>query len=197
MTSSVQAVLKSHLSTTFQDVADEVVRELGLDARDVENERTLRRRVYDVLNVFVAMGLVLKEGKSIRYREGRGSTESSVSSTGLEDKVHSMELDLIGKIRILVGWQLIISRNRRLSRPRVTIPVARTLFVGFKQISDQCYDHTSNGHRVIVHSESPPTIYSPLEVIDKMDFTPEERCAVVNQNPSLKAIIPIMFPDIC
>jgi hypothetical protein len=198
MTSSVHTVLKSQLATTFQEVADQVVRELGLDPRDVENERTLRRRVYDVLNVFVAMGLVIKEGKSIRYRPSETLFRRTVSSANLQDKeirIRSLELDLIGKSRILVGWELLISRNRSLPRPTVTIPVTKTLFVGFKSASDGCYDQALDGHKITVHSESPPDLFSPLEVIDKLNFTLEDRYSIINQHPTLHALIPLLFPD--
>eukprot|EP00727_Mastigamoeba_balamuthi_P010613 m51a1_g6174 hypothetical protein (440) ;mRNA; r:12065-13745 len=65
--------------TTYNEVADELVAEGGLSSQESSNgaagattgsaaaDQNIRRRVYDVLNVLIALGVITKEKKSIRW----------------------------------------------------------------------------------------------------------------------------------
>ncbi|CAM9388472.1 unnamed protein product, partial [Chrysoparadoxa australica] len=58
--------------TTYNEVADELVKEFA-EGRGVEggveyDEKNIRRRVYDALNVLMAMDIISKQKKEIRWR---------------------------------------------------------------------------------------------------------------------------------
>jgi len=58
--------------TTYNEVADELVAELQKmaaegQAEGMGNNKNIRRRVYDALNVLMAMGIITKEKKEIRW----------------------------------------------------------------------------------------------------------------------------------
>ena len=59
-------------TTTYNEVADELVGELT-DPRCTSptdqqyDQKNIRRRVYDALNVLMAMNIIFKEKKEIRY----------------------------------------------------------------------------------------------------------------------------------
>ncbi|CAG0923643.1 unnamed protein product, partial [Notodromas monacha] len=60
-------------TTTYNEVADELVLELSDNQISVEqasnrfDQKNIRRRVYDALNVLMAMGMITKEKKEIRW----------------------------------------------------------------------------------------------------------------------------------
>mmetsp|Transcript_29608 Transcript_29608/g.48854 ORF Transcript_29608/g.48854 Transcript_29608/m.48854 type:complete len:276 (+) Transcript_29608:91-918(+) len=59
--------------TTYNEVADELVREVLAERSDTEprgkyDEKNIRRRVYDALNVLMAMDIISKEKKEISWK---------------------------------------------------------------------------------------------------------------------------------
>ncbi|KAH9141131.1 hypothetical protein LEN26_005250 [Aphanomyces euteiches] len=64
-----QKVEEKHV-TTYNEVADELVHEFVTmrPADSVYDEKNIRRRVYDALNVLMAMDIISKEKKEIRWR---------------------------------------------------------------------------------------------------------------------------------
>ena len=72
--SKVCQKVKAKQKTTYNEVADELVREFasnfastGLDEQSYD-EKNIRRRVYDALNVLMAMDIITKEKKEIRWK---------------------------------------------------------------------------------------------------------------------------------
>ncbi|OQR80753.1 transcription factor Dp-1, partial [Thraustotheca clavata] len=64
-----QKVEEKHV-TTYNEVADELVHEFVTmrPSDSVYDEKNIRRRVYDALNVLMAMDIISKEKKEIRWR---------------------------------------------------------------------------------------------------------------------------------
>ncbi|KAH7867137.1 hypothetical protein Vadar_029315 [Vaccinium darrowii] len=65
--------------TTYSEVADEIVAEFtesnnSAVSLDKVEEKNIRRRVYDALNVLMALDVIVKEGKEIRWK-GLPSTD--------------------------------------------------------------------------------------------------------------------------
>ncbi|KAI8906213.1 E2F/DP family winged-helix DNA-binding domain-containing protein [Powellomyces hirtus] len=56
-------------ATTYNEVADELVDEFTIQARNADSfdHKNIRRRVYDALNVLMAMGIIAKAKKEIRW----------------------------------------------------------------------------------------------------------------------------------
>jgi transcription factor Dp-1 len=58
--------------TTYNEVADELVSEYtNPDSPRIspdQDEKNIRRRVYDALNVLMAMGIILKDKKDIQWK---------------------------------------------------------------------------------------------------------------------------------
>ncbi|KAJ3168397.1 hypothetical protein HDU87_001161 [Geranomyces variabilis] len=56
-------------TTTYNEVADELVDEFTTQARNADSydHKNIRRRVYDALNVLMAMGIIAKAKKEIRW----------------------------------------------------------------------------------------------------------------------------------
>jgi hypothetical protein len=158
------------------------------------SERTVRRRVYDVLNVFVAAGFIQKEGKRILCGRDTDSRVPSRSES-IRETVESRQTALADKVRLLVGWRLVIERNRRLPRPLKAVPLLHTLFVGFAHCRGGGYDQGLDGRSIAIHAESQPLFFSPTEVIGKMGFTRQQQIAALSDFPELQTMVPKLFPE--
>jgi transcription factor Dp-1/transcription factor Dp-2 len=69
-----KAVLQMR-NTTYKLVADRLIKELSLNPvlDNRENEETnVKRRVYDALNVLIAVGVIRKDGRAIVSEKGFG-----------------------------------------------------------------------------------------------------------------------------
>jgi hypothetical protein len=190
----VFTVLKEHSGLSSQAVADSVIRELGQEIVDGLSDRTLRRRIYDVLNVFLAAGIAVKEGKALIWKDIGLRRSPSSRPEVLRAAIRMRAIELADKVQIYTSWRLIIERNKREGRRDLTVPVAQTLLVGFRVCSGD-YNHDFNRRRIEVLGKTPPLIYSPLEVITKLGFTREQRKAVLLATPQLGEIIPLAFPE--
>ncbi|KAH7857705.1 hypothetical protein Vadar_015568 [Vaccinium darrowii] len=76
---SVASGLESKGRTTYSEVADEIVAEFtesnnSAVSLDKVEEKNIGRRVYDALNVLMALDVIVKEGLEIRWK-GLPSTD--------------------------------------------------------------------------------------------------------------------------
>jgi hypothetical protein len=60
--------VKDKGKTTYGEVADELVHESSQGIEGTVDEKNIRRRVYDALNVFTALHIISKEKKDIQWR---------------------------------------------------------------------------------------------------------------------------------
>ena len=71
LTRQVCEKVKSKRTTTYREVANELVKEAvaagGGDEGSTGESKTVRRRVYDALNVLMAMGIIVRDKKEIRW----------------------------------------------------------------------------------------------------------------------------------
>jgi hypothetical protein len=195
MASIVLDVLRTTEPLSFEVVADAVLARLGDDPRQVTDDRTLRRRVYDVLNVFMAAGIVLKEGRSLMWTglPARPSGGRSGPSS-LRTAVRMHEIALIDKITIYIAWRLVLNRNRTRPRPAIAVSVHRTIFIGFRTSVGGC-DESFDGRKIELHANAPAQFFSPMEAIANMGFTRDQKKAVLLTVPKLRDAVPIMFPE--
>jgi hypothetical protein len=190
----VLTVLKTHDPLSFQAVADAVVHEVGGDPSIGNNERTLRRRVYDVLNVFLAAGIAAKQGKTLVWIRTHIRPSANSVPQSLYASIQMREIELIDKISIFVTWKLLMDANRTRPKPPIAVPVWKTLFVGFRTCSGG-YDGKFDRRKVMIHAQSPPLFFSPLEVIAKLGFTRDQKKAILLAERQLQDAVPIMFPE--
>lgn len=66
--------VKEKVTTTYNEVADDLVREFTAQQNSINSpladqydQKNIRRRVYDALNVLMAMNIISKEKKEIRW----------------------------------------------------------------------------------------------------------------------------------
>lgn len=103
----VCGIVESKGRTTYNEVADELVAEFSnTDFPHVSSdqpqydEKNIRRRVYDALNVLMAMGIILKDKKSIQWK---GLPSSDVGN--------------VADLKV-AGLYNLVSRNEQLSQEK-------------------------------------------------------------------------------
>lgn len=112
--------------TTYNEVADELVAEfadpnnnLGSPDQQQYDEKNIRRRVYDALNVLMAMDIISKDKKEIQWR---GLPQTSLSDieelkterAGLRSRIEKKAAYLEELEEQYVGLENLIQRNEKL-----------------------------------------------------------------------------------
>ncbi|KAI3955880.1 hypothetical protein MKW98_006240 [Papaver atlanticum] len=107
--------------TTYNEVADELVAEFSTPTPDNPHnfeEKNIRRRVYDALNVLMAMDIIYKdENKEIIWRglPGAGSGEDlKAQRLGLRNRIANKAAHLQELEEQFVGLQNLIQRNEQM-----------------------------------------------------------------------------------
>jgi hypothetical protein len=147
------------------------------------------------LNVFLAARLISKDGKVIVWNRSRRTSPTNATSASLIEKVRMKQIQLMDKITVYVKWKLLIERNINRSKPELTVPVWRTIFVGFTQCQGGSYKLGIDRKKVEIRADSIPIFFSPLEIMGTFQFTDKEKLAVLKRMPYLRSAIPYVFPN--
>jgi hypothetical protein len=128
-------------TTTYNEVADELVRQVVADRQREDpagkfDEKNIRRRVYDALNVLMAMDIIYKEKKDISWRglPAAGSTTAANAAgrdlDGLRKEAEYRAYQLDQKREALrealvqqVCFRNLVQRNQRRGPPEEKIPL--------------------------------------------------------------------------
>ncbi|KAI3964557.1 hypothetical protein MKW92_025408 [Papaver armeniacum] len=112
--------------TTYNEVADELVAEfsdptnsLGSPDQQQYDEKNIRRRVYDALNVLMAMDIISKDKKEIQWKGLPRTTvhdveELKAERAGLRSRIEKKAAYLQELEEQFVGLQNLIQRNEQL-----------------------------------------------------------------------------------
>jgi hypothetical protein len=169
-------------ATTFPAAADFILQEIQADKGD---ERTIRRRVYDILNVFLACDFIEKSKAAIQLKSPRLQTVAHVPG---QEAVEAKRRELGRKLHMLVLYRCIISRNRHIHRPPGSVHLS-SIFVAFPRSERGTACRSLDGKSLEVSSDAAPMYFSPMDVMDKLSFSLEER----NQAIRAIGIDPVKF----
>lgn len=113
--------------TTYNEVADELVAEFvnagivgsgdGEDGEVQYDEKNIRRRVYDALNVLMAMDIITKEKKQIQWRGLPTNTQQEEARMHMElasreDRLNKKRLHLQELLTQQISFKNLIKRNK-------------------------------------------------------------------------------------
>jgi hypothetical protein len=168
--------LRLSRGTTFPAAADYVLQQMRSDLHD---PKTIRRRVYDILNVFLACDLIEKSKAEIRLKSlPSASIQSSFAHSPGYDSMSNKKHELTKKINMLVLYHCVINRNRCVERPAGTFQLS-VIFVGFDASDNGTTRRSLDGKSLVVASDSPPVFFSPMDVLEKLTFSSDERRQVI------------------
>jgi hypothetical protein len=171
LASKVLQHLQLSQATTFSAAADYVLQEIQADKDD---KLTIRRRVYDILNVFLACDFIEKSRSSIQLKRPR--TPTLTRDPGHEAKRH----ELARKFHMLVLYRCIINRNRNVHRPPWSVHL-NAIFVGFPRSERGMACRSLDGKSLEVASDAAPMYFSPMDIMDKLSFSLEERNQAIRE----------------
>jgi hypothetical protein len=170
---------------TFIDVATFV--NGVMSASGDKGTRGLRRRVYDVLNIFLAVGIISRDGKKIHFIGGAMLPSDGVlfPATPQVDKTSrprerreaappptgERKCKFLARLRDAVALRCLVARNRAegvcVRGPR-SLPIGATLIVSLPRGTPR-----SGWSFRVCGGE--PRVHSPMEIVRLMVFTREER----------------------
>lgn len=189
LSSKIFSIMKAQQKTTFSEVADIILNE---NRDQVIEERTLRRRVYDILNVLCAANMITKDEKKIYFHSpemlGKSMAYTDTYKQA-QDRVTMKQSDLMEKVRQLLFYKLLINRNKKTQRREQTVQLP-TILIGFSNVSNGDISKSLDGKSLEVTSASPPQFFSPLNVYDAIGFSLEEKAAVIR---SIEPLAPLEY----
>jgi hypothetical protein len=198
MSSLVLSTVQTNRVTSCAKIADEIVNLLSQTNPEAKNnQRTITRRVYDVLNVFAAAGLISKTDTEVRFQPGAGPAkriEIIEQMRVIKSRIALKEAGLIERAQLHVCFGLLIERNhgRQLPVPAFALPL---LFVGFVDIGQGEVIRVLNGSKLEISARSAPKFFSPMEVFERMNFGTENRIRMLRKTPAIAPLESLVFPD--
>jgi len=139
-------------STTYNEVADDLVREIGLEMGKFDH-KNIRRRVYDALNVLMAIDIIRKDKKEIRWLGLPNETADDLRTleaekAALQQRIAEKSRSLREILRRCIALRNLIDRNAiadtpstgvtdRLGLPFILISAARDCHVHCEMLEDR------------------------------------------------------------
>ncbi|CAG9464614.1 unnamed protein product [Pedinophyceae sp. YPF-701] len=130
-------VLVDKRTTTYNEVADELVKELTAEPSSQFEEKNIRRRVYDALNVLMAMDIIRKERKMIHWR-GLPNESAQTSRDEYRAKievslrqVNQKRHELNGLTDTYRAMRALVARNSKLAQGANAVPREQCLSFPF------------------------------------------------------------------
>lgn len=126
--------VKEKGTTSYNEVADELVLEESEDAGDSVNgscdQKNIRRRVYDALNVLMAMNIISKEKKEIKWLGLPTSSvqeceEIEIQNQQTRKRIEEKQQQLRELVLKHVSFKSLIERNKNLEK-RGIVPSANS-----------------------------------------------------------------------
>eukprot|EP00536_Pseudo-nitzschia_multiseries_P015166 jgi/Psemu1/291867/fgenesh1_pg.833_\ len=115
-------------TTTYNEVADELVKKVIAERKEEDptgtfDQKNIRRRVYDALNVLMAMDIISKEKKEITWKGLPSAAKQDMES--MEAEIEERERQLAQKKELLrdvliqqVCFRNIVQRNHRVEKAK-------------------------------------------------------------------------------
>ncbi|CAJ1954641.1 unnamed protein product [Cylindrotheca closterium] len=124
--------VKEKGTTTYNEVADELVQKVLSERSDEmkgkDDEKNIRRRVYDALNVLSALDIITKEKKDITWNGLPTAKKQDLQQ--MKDEIAQRERQLQEKKQVLkellvqkVSFHNLVNRNSHSAMPRDHIPL--------------------------------------------------------------------------
>ena len=172
-------------STTSEDIATCIIEKLTFQHPGLKD--TIKRRIYDVINVLSAAGVIDKVGKQIIY-QGTSPffksipVNSSVLSENDINRIKNKEKLLESKIALLTLFKALIQRNFKIPEPenRIKLPA---ILVGVKEPSSTILKHPLVRTEVEFTSKEPMVFLAPSDVLMKINLPKESIKAFLDASP--------------
>ncbi len=177
----VKEVVSKRVFTSYKEVADEMIKDMELTGpENVKEEKNVRRRVYDALNVLIAAGAVEKNGRAItwnRYFDQKTVSRKPgkvVKSNEIQRNIQEKKEKLREILKKSDAFRNLLSRNAKERQHSKAIPMPFVIVAseGENQNSEKGMEVTMEFDAGTCKSElkfkNEFKIYGDLEILVKL-----------------------------
>ncbi|CAG9319375.1 unnamed protein product [Blepharisma stoltei] len=162
----VKDIVERQGSTSYKSVADELLSELNIPTTATKDEKNIRRRVYDALNVLIAADVLCKNGRFVEIKHKNKENFSCDSESVIEKRKILQEL--VEKVGSMKG---LINRNMKKSKPQAILKVPFVVLLTDSPIERDLkleMKVSSRGIDANVKFDKPFEVLTSYEVITKL-----------------------------
>jgi hypothetical protein len=165
-------VMKEVTTATSEDLATLTVRRLKISGVGTTGEETIRRRIYDVINVLSAAGVIDKVGKQLVWHGSRPSLPPIPSATpGMtpsDSRILSKEKCLRDKMTLLILYKALVHRNFVRRVVPDTAMFFPAIIIAVRGKSEDMIKQFSNQWELEIRTSPEITFFSPKDILAKI-----------------------------
>eukprot|EP00042_Codosiga_hollandica_P046518 m.490288 g.490288 ORF g.490288 m.490288 type:complete len:513 (+) comp57249_c1_seq1:316-1854(+) len=193
--------VKDKGTTTYNEVADELVLEqdgeIEPDSNDAHAPKNIRRRVYDALNVLMAMNIIAKDKKEIRWIGLPTTSQQEFerleeSKKRIQERISKKREHLYDLVLQQIAFKNLIARNEARQLPEgATMQLPFIVVNTDKDTIIEC-QMTEDKSEYFFDFSAPFEIHDDIEILKRMGLTYglESGKATLDQLAEAKKLIP-------
>ena len=193
LSSIVLSIIRNKQISTFNEIADLVISSQNL-FNDNLIQTTIRRKIYDILNILLATGIIQKENKQIFFKPLQ-PFQIPESEIPLLQKCEYLQNILITKIKTLILYRALIERNQNLPKSNNIIQLP-AIFLGLNDISSNI-NRNLDGKKLEIIGKNSPMFFSPNDILEKINLPLQKQKEIIfKKSPILSKLEPFIIPNV-
>lgn len=184
-------VIREMGNTTSEDLATVIISKFLRAQPNLTGQDTIRRRIYDVINVLSATGVIEKSGKQLVFRGYKavpGGKFMQPQSSENEARIATKEKILRDKISLLVLYKALLKRNYARGQPPPDAVHLPAIVVGIRDLDKSSMVSVMNGLELKIEASQRDLLFlAPSDILKKMrkDFPDEVIRSFLEEAPEL------------
>jgi hypothetical protein len=169
---------------TSEDIATLILNRLMGTNPALSGQETVRRRIYDVINVLSAAGVIDKVGKQIIWRGSQRPFIPLPTGSIADVRISSKEALLRDKVALLALHKALLKRNfvRQPGPDAVSLPV---ILIGIKDPSKTTFTQSLNRTDLEIKSTRDLVFLSPSDILFRAAVSRESARSILALSPEL------------
>jgi hypothetical protein len=185
-------------SATSEDIATIVINRLMASNPTLSGHDTIRRRIYDVINVLSAAGLIDKVGKQIVWRGSRqtilAAARPQPALGDAKSRASGKEMLLQNKVALLTLYKTLLKRNFERDPPpdAIALPV---IFIAVKDHTKTTFKQSLTRGDLEIRSTRNLKFMAPGEVMMRLALSKATARTILEMSPELVPYGQLLFPE--
>jgi hypothetical protein len=184
LSGTVLRAFASQPDMTFREAADRVIEGLPQNPASSEDSSAIHDKIYDILHVLVAAGLLAPVGGSNRYRSAKSNRADPQEAQRLSAVTAQKRQTLITHLLMLTRYRALISRNESQVRPTAAMQLP-AIVVGFNASAESHSRLSSDRRTLRIEGTASPSFFSPVEVLSRAHLPVEPQREIFRNVPEL------------
>ncbi|CAD8092305.1 unnamed protein product [Paramecium primaurelia] len=173
----IKTLVKELKSTTYKVLANILIEKLQNELQKIHSTerrkeiQNLKRRVYDAINVMVAMGVLEKDKKQISFHEQKDKEVVNFQKEQVRTKLEILKekrKKLTKATLTYMMYKQLTQRNQQMKMESESILYTPVFAFSVQVFDNDLCMQQKNGKKLIIKSKQPIYIYSELEVLQKI-----------------------------